>query len=128
MTDQDKCARCHLPIIGTTYMLRVDSDPAPPEILEFVMCENCMESMSRWLARRQRANETFVPGADPQQEAASKGGSRAKGRGRRTFSVYANDLSRDEAGLQAKMVLAILAGIAGLATVVVLFGYTLIRS
>ena len=130
MTEQERCARCRLPIIGTTYVLRVDSEPPPPETLDFVLCESCMESMSRWLARRQRTNESFVPGASPNPEPSSsgKGSSRSKARKRRPFSPYANDLSGDRSGLKAKMIFAILAGIAGLATVAVLFGYSLIRS
>lgn len=66
MSDSVTCQRCNLPIIGTRYSFRVDTDPpiASVDVVDVSICPACLESMQRWMERRQRNANSLTPESD----------------------------------------------------------------
>jgi hypothetical protein len=102
MSQSSKCQRCQLPILGGVFTLRLDADPPRPDALEVSLCTSCVESMSRWLTRRNRQSEGFETGATaPDQEPRFwKGQSGRRGH-------YAGDLERFESSSRRGLFLSI---------------------
>jgi hypothetical protein len=99
-----KCQRCFLPIVGVSYLLRLDSQPPRPDALEVLLCESCVESMSLWLTRRNRRTEGFETGASAPAEPS---GARARRAGARAHSEA---LDRFESDSRQKLMIGLFFG------------------
>jgi hypothetical protein len=99
-----KCQRCFLPIVGLSYMLRLDSQPPRPDALEVLLCESCVESMSLWLTRRNRRTEGFETGASAPVDPP---GGRAR---RASARAHSEALDRFESDSRQKLMIGLFFG------------------
>jgi hypothetical protein len=122
MSQSAKCQRCILPIVGTSFVLRLDSQPPRPDALEVLLCENCVESMSLWLTRRNRRPEGFETGVTAPTEQPRSAERRGRGR-----DVHSEALDRFESDSRRRLFLGlffgtILLAVIGVATVLAIVG------
>ncbi|MBY0398203.1 MAG: hypothetical protein K2X91_17300, partial [Thermoleophilia bacterium] len=91
--DDASCDRCGSPFGPRRFTLRVEPDPPETQPIEVWICEECVESMGRWMLRRQGSRPP-----DPDSDPRIPGTGRASGGGRRSRRVsrYADVLDRQE--------------------------------
>lgn len=115
------CRRCELAVVGPRFDLRVVADPPGPGALELVLCENCLESFRRWLARRNRHWQA------PPSDALASGteAEAAEGAEARSRSRFADELKRQETGLRFRQVVAAAVGVVTVVAAAVVAVWTL---
>ncbi len=114
MTPVPKCKRCLLPLLGTNYTMRLETNPPQPESLEVLLCEGCVESLSRWLTRRKKEIEGFRPGVSAPQEDS---GRLAKSSRRRR--MHAREIDEFESSSKRGLVLGLFVGTVALVVLIV---------
>jgi hypothetical protein len=123
MSQASKCQRCQLPIVGAVFTLRLDANPPRPDSLEVALCTSCVESMSRWLTRRNRQSEGFETGATAPDEEPRFWRGRSGRRG-----PYSGDLDRFESSSRRGLFLSIVLSAVAIVVVATLVAYSVFRA
>lgn len=111
--DED-CGRCREPLEDQRFSVRIDADPALPSPIELWICERCMDSMTRWMQRRQSTPRTQDREAEGQTP--RKGRKKRKKQDRR--ANYSAVLDRNVAWIHRKHRMILWATIASVAAVI----------
>jgi hypothetical protein len=90
----ETCQRCDEEFDDQSFVVRVDADPPMSAPVELWICEQCMESMTRWVARRP-AKPSALDETELRPE-AGLGGRKKRGRRSRVNrrARYADELDR----------------------------------
>jgi hypothetical protein len=88
--DDEACDRCQGPLSTQRYTVNIDADPPLDAPIEVWICDGCMESLTRWMQRRQSSPRSRDVSLAPEtsRRARSKGGRRSR---------YTAVLDREEA-------------------------------
>jgi hypothetical protein len=101
-TPTDLCDRCKTPLDGERFGLHIDLRGGEPRSVEMTLCEDCLDSLRRWLFRRSRSErEDDTP---PPGDASRRSRRRPAGL-RRTR--YTDELDRAASWLHARAVLTV---------------------
>ena len=121
--DSDTCQRCKLPIIGTRFFFRLEAAPPIPSAspVEVSICTACLESMQRWMGRRQRRGEMASIEAQSSEEPVRSDTRRNRRETKqKSRSRYDSQLNRAERWQQIRTAVMISAVVTTAATIFVL--------
>jgi hypothetical protein len=125
MIATDTCQRCQQTINNTRFALRIQADVPGGKVVDFSLCEDCVDSMRRWMERSARRADSDLDRAwDPLE--AVNGPITGRGPGRRR-AAFADALDRGEKWVHTRLILSALTVFAIFAGLIVLIGLWVTR-